>query len=190
MTKEESSKMKEEKLREKEVMRRRRGYIPPQPMVTIPPPTTAESRCPYCGVKVPPDAVFCVGCGKPISLQQRPQIVQQPQQSIPPLQQYTPQLQKLSVQEEPVSKEKLEQLKAVLSMSEKIQVQDVVEILGVSRAKALVLLTEIKKSIPSLKLSGDIVNLEQGDVNQFINALDQQFSSWESKEKGKIEKRE
>jgi Leucine-rich repeat (LRR) protein len=89
-----------------------------------------------------------------------------------------------------ISAEKMETLKGLLEMSDKVHISDICAILAVERTEALMTLIKIRKTMPELKISGDDVIVEKGNLDNFISALDGQFSDWTDKEEskdGKIE---
>ncbi len=85
-------------------------------------------------------------------------------------------------------KERLENLTALFKMSDRVNINDVAGILGLSRNEVIKKLMEWRKHF-EIKLDGDYINIKAQDVNSLMGLLDKSYASWSS-EPNKAQKKE
>ncbi|MHA1728670.1 MAG: leucine-rich repeat domain-containing protein [Promethearchaeota archaeon] len=89
---------------------------------------------------------------------------------------------------EPRKKQKvlLNKLQHLFEISERVKISDVVKLIDTTREGLLDFLVTNYETLGGMKIDGDFLKVSSTeDVNKFMNLLDQQFDSWESKEKTK-----
>jgi hypothetical protein len=85
-------------------------------------------------------------------------------------------------------KERLENLTALFQMSDRVNINDVAEVLGLSRGEVVKKLIEWKKHF-DVRLDGDYINIKSQDVNTLMALLDKSFETWNS-DSNKAQKKE
>ena len=85
-------------------------------------------------------------------------------------------------------KERLENLTALFQMSDRVNINDVAEVLGLSRGEVVKKLIEWKKHF-DVRLDGDYINIKSQDVNALMALLDKSFETWNS-DSNKAQKKE
>ncbi|NMC07682.1 MAG: hypothetical protein GYA24_20885 [Candidatus Lokiarchaeota archaeon] len=82
----------------------------------------------------------------------------------------------------PAKKELLEKFKRAIQISNQIAIADLAAMLDISKKQLLAYLLEWSETI-HFKIDKDFIIVQ--DINETISDLDQQFASWESREKNK-----
>ncbi len=85
-------------------------------------------------------------------------------------------------------KEHLENLTALFQISDRVNIIDVAEVLGLSRGEVVKKLIEWRKHF-DVRLDGDYINIKPQDVNALMSLLDKSYQTW-STESTKAQKKE
>lgn len=82
--------------------------------------------------------------------------------------------------------ESLSKLRNLFEITERVHLNDVAALLDFSREQLIGFLVENKESIKGVKIVGNEIVVQEGNVDNFVDALDDVFKSW--RQGGKIEK--
>ncbi|MHA1729982.1 MAG: hypothetical protein ACTSWY_14830, partial [Promethearchaeota archaeon] len=84
------------------------------------------------------------------------------------------------------SSEQIKKLTGLFSITKKVNIESVTEVMGMSRVELIDYLIENRASLKGILIDGDyIIMSSEDDISEFAALLDNQFESWKNKEKSK-----
>ncbi|NMC06095.1 MAG: hypothetical protein GYA24_12840 [Candidatus Lokiarchaeota archaeon] len=83
-----------------------------------------------------------------------------------------------------LDRDKIDKLKALFSVSERVKIDDIASMLGTSRKETIETLIVLSKTV-TFQIREDVVIVNKGQTEELISELDKQFGEWETKEQAK-----